>query len=171
MVRSVIILSQEFHVHEYLVSFFVVAIGTSIPELVVELQALRKKQYQLAIGDAIGSCLVDASFAIGIGQLFFPQKVSGELARVTGLYAMLGSIIVIVTLALREKLDRKAGTLFIALYILSYMTSTIDITEIFTSNNKNCFFAFNIDAQLYGMLYLRELQKIHVKPVLSLVVL
>jgi len=120
VIQSVIKLSAVFHISEYIVSFFVVAIGTSLPELVVELIALRKKQYELAIGDAIGSCLVDATVSVGIGQLFFPQAVSGELALITGLYAIFGSIVVILTLALRKKVDRKAGALFIFVYLLSY---------------------------------------------------
>ena len=120
VVQSVIKLSAVFHISEYIISFFVVAIGTSLPELVVDLMALRKKQYELAIGDAIGSCIVDASVSVGIGQLFFPQAVSGELALITGLYAIFGSIVVILTLALRGKVDKKAGALFIFVYLLSY---------------------------------------------------
>ncbi len=120
VIQSVIKLSAVFHISEYIISFFVVAIGTSLPELVVDLTAIRRKQYELAIGDAIGSCLVDASVSVGIGQFFFPQEVSGELALITGLYAIFGSIVVILTLALREKVDRKAGALFIFVYLLSY---------------------------------------------------
>jgi cation:H+ antiporter len=120
VVQSVIKLSAVFHISEYIISFFVVAIGTSLPELVVDLMALRKKQYGLAIGDVIGSCIVDASVSVGIGQLFFPQAVSGELAMITGLYAIFGSIVVILTLALRQKVDKKVGALFIFVYLLSY---------------------------------------------------
>ncbi len=120
VVQSVITLSGAFHVSEYLISFFVVAIGTSLPELVVDFMAIRNKQYELAIGDVIGSCLVDASVSVGIGQFFFPQAVSGETATITGLYAIFGSIVVILTLALREKVDKKAGIVFIFVYLLSY---------------------------------------------------
>jgi len=120
VIQSVITLSAAFHISEYLISFFVMAIGTSLPELVVEVTAIRKKQYKLAIGDAIGSCMVDASVSVGIGQLFFPQAVSGGTAMITGLYAIFGSIVVILTLALRKKLDKKAGALFIVVYLLSY---------------------------------------------------
>jgi len=123
VIESVISMSAVLHVPEYFISFFVVAIGTSLPELVVDLTAVRNKQYEIAIGDAIGSCLVDAGFSIGIGPLFFGGiKVSARLAETTGLYALLCSIVVISTLALREKLDRKAGVLFIAIYLLSYVT-------------------------------------------------
>ena len=120
VIQSVIKLSAVFHVSEYIISFFVVAIGTSLPELAVEFMALRKKQYELAIGDAIGSCIVDASVSVGIGQVFFPQAVSGQTAMITGLYAIFGSIVVVLTLALREKVDKKAGALFILVYLLSY---------------------------------------------------
>ncbi|MCK4320791.1 sodium:calcium antiporter [Candidatus Bathyarchaeota archaeon] len=120
VIQSVIKLSAVFHISEYIISFFVVAIGTSLPELVVELIALRKKQYELAIGDAIGSCLVDATVSVGIGQVFFPQAVSGNTALITGLYAIFGSIVVVLTLALRGRVDKKAGALFIIAYLLSY---------------------------------------------------
>jgi len=123
VIESVIAMSAVFKVPEYFISFFVVAIGTSLPELVVDLTAIRKKQYELAIGDAIGSCLVDACFSVGIGPLIFGRiSVSARLAETTGLYALFASIIVIATLALREKLDQKAGVLFIVLYLLSYLT-------------------------------------------------
>lgn len=121
VVNSVIALSTATYVPEYLISFFVVAIGTSLPELAVDLTAVRKKQYEIAIGDAIGSCIVDAGFSIGIGPLLFPTTVSSRLAETTGLYALFASIAVVTTLALRERLDRKAGALCIILYGLSYV--------------------------------------------------
>ncbi|MDI6691604.1 MAG: hypothetical protein QME50_07075 [Candidatus Bathyarchaeota archaeon] len=74
----------------------------------------------MAIGDAIGSCLVDASVSPGIGPLFFPGSVSGRLVETTGLYALFASIIVILTLAIRQRLDKKAGILFLIVYGFSY---------------------------------------------------
>jgi len=121
VIESVITLSAMLRIHEYVLSFFMLAIGTSLPELAVDLTAIRKKQYEIAIGDAIGSCIVDAGFSIGVGALLFPITVSARLAETTGLYALLVSVVVISTLALREKLDRKAGALFIGLYLLSYV--------------------------------------------------
>jgi cation:H+ antiporter len=120
VVNSVVALSAEAHIPEYLISFFVVAIGTSLPELAVDLTAVRRKQYEIAIGDAIGSCIIDAGLSIGIGPLFFPVTVSARLAETTGLYALFASIVVLLVLAVRQKLDRKAGVFFIILYGLSY---------------------------------------------------
>jgi cation:H+ antiporter len=124
VVQSVIMLSASFNIAEYLVSFFVVAIGTSLPELVVTIAALRRKEYALSIGNVIGSCLFDASFSVGIGLFFFPQAISGELATSTGLYAIFGSIFAILALALNGKVDKKSGALFILVYLLSYSLMT-----------------------------------------------
>ncbi len=125
VIQSVITLSEAFGIPEYLISFFGLAIGTSLPELVVDLTAVRKKQYELAIGDIIGSSIVDASLSIGIGPLLFPIKVDGALASITGLYAIFVSIVIISLLALRERVDRKIGVLFIALYLFSYATLSV----------------------------------------------
>ncbi len=122
VIESVIDLSAVLRIPEYFISFFIVAIGTSLPELVVDLTAVRKRQYEIAIGDVIGSSIVDSGFSVGIGPLFFPITVSGRIAETTGLYALFCSVIVLSLLALRKKLDKKAGIVFIALYFFSYAT-------------------------------------------------
>jgi cation:H+ antiporter len=120
IVQSVIFLSQAIKIHEYIVSFFVLAIGTSLPELVVDINALRCGHHSIAIGDIVGSCIVDSTLSIGIGQVFFPQTITAELAVPTVLYTLTVSIIVIVIIAVRQKMDKKAGVFFIFLYIAAY---------------------------------------------------
>ena len=121
VIQSIIALSATFRIPEYILSFFLLAIGTSLPELAVDLTALRKREYEIVIGDIIGSCVIDASFSIGIGQVFFPQTISGEIAALTILYTLLASFLVVFTLAVRQKLDKKSGVFFIGIYSLSYL--------------------------------------------------
>ena len=121
IVQSVIYISQAIKIHEYIISFFVLAIGTSLPELVVDIHALRAGHHGIAIGDIVGSCIVDSTLSIGIGQVFFPQAVTAELAVPTVLYTLIVSIIVIVTIAIRKKMDKKAGIFFIFLYLIAYI--------------------------------------------------
>lgn len=97
------------------------AIGTSLPELAVDISALRRKQYDIAIGDILGSCIVDATISISIGQFLFPQAISAELAIPTILYTIVASMIVIAVVATRQKVDKKAGILFICIYLSSFI--------------------------------------------------
>jgi cation:H+ antiporter len=121
VVRSVINLSAALNIPEFLISFFIVGIGTSLPELVVDLVAIRKKAFEVAIGDIIGSCIVDASLSISIGQALFPQSISGELATTAITYTFIASIIVISMLLLHGKVDRKLGIILLSVYFLSYL--------------------------------------------------
>jgi len=121
IVQSVIFISEAINIHEYIISFFILAIGTSLPELVVDIHALRCGHHSIAIGDIVGSCIVDSTLSIGIGQVFFPQAVTAALAVPTVLYTLFVSIIVIVTIAVRQKMDRKAGVFFILLYLSAYI--------------------------------------------------
>ena len=100
------------------------AIGTSLPELVVDLTCIRKKQYELAVGDIVGSCIVDATISISIGQLLFPTAVFVESSGRSVLlvaYAMVASALVMLTLALREKVDKRASWVFLGLYAFSFV--------------------------------------------------
>ena len=121
IVNSVILISSYFLVHEYILSFFLVAVGTSLPELAVDVNALRRRENQIAIGDIVGSCIVDSTLSIGIGQVLFPQAVSAYLAIPTITYTLIASFIVFTVVAIRQKMDRKAGVLFILLYLFSYI--------------------------------------------------
>lgn len=124
IVESVIFISSILNIHEYIISFFIVAIGTSLPELVVDINALRMGHHQIAIGDIVGSCIVDSTLSIGIGNVVFnqnPNYITAGLAIPTVLYTLIASFIVFITIASRKKVDKKAGILFISLYFTSYI--------------------------------------------------
>ncbi len=124
IVESVLFISSYLNIHEYILSFFIVAIGTSLPELAVDINALRLGHHQIAMGDIVGSCIVDSTLSIGIGHVVFnqnPNYITAALAVPTVLYTLMASFIVFITIAIRRKIDKKAGILFISLYFTSYI--------------------------------------------------
>ncbi|MFW9989952.1 MAG: sodium:calcium antiporter [Candidatus Odinarchaeota archaeon] len=124
IVESIIVISSILEIHEYIISFFIVAVGTSLPELAVDINALKLGHHQIAIGDIVGSCIVDSTLSIGIGQIVFnqnPNYITASLAIPTVLYTLFASFIVFITIASRRKIDKKVGLLFISLYFFSYI--------------------------------------------------
>ncbi len=121
VIESSVAISRYLGISEYLISFFLVSLGTSLPELVVEVSAIRKQHFDLAVGDIIGSCIVDSTLAIGLGPLFFPIDVSGPVVLITGLYAVFASVVVVGVLSWKGIHDRKTGGLFILIYLMSYL--------------------------------------------------
>lgn len=104
---------------EYLLSFFVLALGTSLPELVVDTQALRRAQGELAMGDLLGSSFVDATLSPGIGPLLFPTALSAGVARGNLVVAVVVAIVVVV-LARSDVQTRSTGVILMLLYVGLY---------------------------------------------------
>lgn len=104
-------------VPEYLVSFLGLALGTSLPELTVVVTAVRRGQADLAVGDALGASLADASLSAGIGPLVFPVTLTAGLVVPGGLATSVLVGAVVGVLALRGRLGRVVGLLFVAAYL------------------------------------------------------
>ena len=114
-------LSEMAGVPEYILTFFLASIGTSLPELFVDVAALRRGLRDLALGDILGSNFVDATLSLGIGPLIAPTVVSGALG-VRGAAATTGAILVGgALLAMRRKHDRLSGTLLLGVYAGLYL--------------------------------------------------
>lgn len=121
VINSVIALANAVKVPEFLISFFILGIGTSLPELFVTITAIHGKHFNLAIGNILGSCLIDATFSIGIGQFLFPQPISADLAKNITFYLIILSSVVITLLGLRMKIDKKTGVFLIIAYFAAYI--------------------------------------------------
>ena len=120
VIYSILELTRILNISEFIASFFIAAIGTSLPELAVVITAIRKGQHALAIGDIMGSSILDASFSIGIGPLLFPTVVSSGSTIAPWFYTIFTVFIVVVLLSLRGKIDKKVGVLCLTLYLFSY---------------------------------------------------
>ena len=105
----------------YVVGFLGASLGTSLPELMVDVTALRSGQRDLAIGDVFGSSLIDATLSIGIGPLIAPTAVSAGLAVRGGLAALAAAAIVTLVLGIRRRHSRLTGALLLALYVGLYV--------------------------------------------------
>jgi len=119
-VLSLIEIAKILSAPEFLVSFFGLAIGTSLPELVVSIAALRQGKRDLAIGGLLGSSMVDATLAVGAGPSVAAVAVSASYGVSSSLVAAVVILAVTVVLATRKRHDRKSGLLFILLYAALY---------------------------------------------------
>lgn len=121
VVEAIIDISEIFGVSEFFISFFALSIGTSLPELVVAISSIRKRYYELAIGDIIGSCIVDLTITIGLAALVNPLMVNVMEVRLIGSYSILMHFIAISVLVFRRVNDKLSGILLLCLYFSSWL--------------------------------------------------
>ena len=120
-VHSLVRLAEMLGVPEFLLAFFGASVGTSLPEILVDVTALRRGAPGIALGDALGSSLVDSTLSIGAGPTVAPADVTTRLAVVGSLYTLAAVAAVGAILALRRRHDRVSAALLMGLYALSYV--------------------------------------------------
>ncbi len=119
-VNGFVSLAGSFGLPEYIVSFFLASIGTSLPELVVDTTALRHRQRQMAIGGLFGATLLDATASLGAGPLLAPTAVTADLAMRGSILALVAVAIVTTLLVVRRRHDRRSAVALLALYAISF---------------------------------------------------
>ncbi len=111
--------AEQIGAPEFALSFFVLSLGTSLPELVIAARAVQRSASELALGDLLGSSFVDATLSPGIGPLFFPTALSAGLARSSLLVA--AELAVVTAVLARNDTHRwSTGLALIALYFGLY---------------------------------------------------
>jgi cation:H+ antiporter len=120
-VRALVNLSEEVGVPEFLLAFFGASLGTSAPEIAVDITALRQGAPAIALGDALGSSLIDSTLSIGIGPLVEPAPVTTRLAVIGSMYTAAAVAIVALVLIARRRHDRFSAPILMGLYALSYV--------------------------------------------------
>ena len=119
-VKGFIEIASMLSVSEYLLSFFVTSIGTSLPELFVDATAIRRGQSELAVGGVFGSSMADATLSMASGPLIAPTVITASSA-VRG--AVLAAVLIgLVTglLALARRHGRVTGAALVIMYLLAY---------------------------------------------------
>lgn len=119
-VKGFVEVAARLEVPEYLISFLATSVGTSLPELFVDIVALRRGETSIAVGNLFGSSFVDATLSLGIGPLVAPSLVTSELAIRGAFVALLVIAAVTALLATAGRNDRKTGIALIVIYLAIY---------------------------------------------------
>lgn len=120
VVDSASLIAEELGVSAKLISLTIVALGTSLPELVTSVTATRKGEYDIAIGNVVGSNIFNIGMVIGL-----PIAIFGGIDHISfnyiDLIVMLISAILLFIFSYNDyKITKKEGIIFLILFILYY---------------------------------------------------
>ena len=113
-------LASALGVSEKMIALTVIALGTSLPELVTSLTATKKGEYDIAIGNVVGSNIFNVGMVLGI-----PTAMFGTIPNITINYVDLSvfliSAILLFIFALRKrKISTIEGIIFLFVFIFYY---------------------------------------------------
>ncbi len=108
---------------ETLVGLTIVAIGTSLPELVTSLTALKKGENQLVIGNVIGSNIFNILFVLGASSAISALPINKGMI-VDTIIMVAVTILCFIFGKTQDKYDKKEGIILVTLFV-AYMAFAI----------------------------------------------
>ncbi len=115
VVDNAVAIARNFGLSETVIGLTIVAIGTSLPELVTSIVAAKKGESDLAMGNAVGSCILNILFIMGASALISPIAVAGDALFHVGFMLFSTALLYVLILTLKTA-GRKEGILSVLVY-------------------------------------------------------
>ena len=110
-------IAQNFGLSEHLIGLTIVAVGTSLPELVTSVIAARKGETDIAIGNVIGSNIFNIFFILGISSFLSPISLDFS-SFIDIIILMIIGLIVYIFACINLRIGKKKGFIMVLLYII-----------------------------------------------------
>ena len=107
-------------VSERMISLTIIALGTSLPELVTSVVATKKGEYDIAIGNVVGSNIFNIGIVIGV-----PVAIFGNISHISfsyiDLFVMLLAAVLLFLFSFKDyKISKKEGIVFLLVFVIYY---------------------------------------------------
>lgn len=116
-VLAAVDIAKYIGVSERVIGLTIIALGTSLPELVTSVIAASKGESDIAIGNIVGSNIFNILFVLGIAGLILPIPFNAEFLF-DGAFAILASVLLLLCTATHRKLSKKSGIIFLLIYLI-----------------------------------------------------
>jgi len=116
-IESVVKISEFLKISTSLIAITAIAVGTSLPELVVSIQAASKKKYEIALGNVFGSNVFNVLIVTGIPALIKPLTVD-ELTFRIGLPFLVVATLLFIFSGISRRIHIWEGAMYLLLYFL-----------------------------------------------------
>jgi len=115
-VKAAATIAEKVGVSEFVIGLTVVAVGTSIPELISSALASFKQESDLVLGNVVGSNIANISLIIGLAAIVAVIITRKEMLKRDG-YIMLFAALIFAAFILNGVVSRLEGALFLLLYL------------------------------------------------------
>ena len=116
LIESAVAIADYFGIPAFIIALSIVAIGTSLPELVVSSMAAYKDESDIAVGNVLGSNVFNILMILGVAALFIPlnANVPQSIAHLWILLAV--TLVMFPILYTRHKISRIEGVFMLVIY-------------------------------------------------------
>lgn len=124
-VDSILTIAELLQINSALLVMTVVALGTSLPELVVTIIAVRRKNFEVALGNIFGSNIFNATMIMGVSGLISPLVISKSTMLVGLPFLAIATLLYLIS-AMDREVKNYEGAMFFLMYI-AFVVSLITL--------------------------------------------
>jgi cation:H+ antiporter len=117
LIESVTVLSQLLNIAPGIIAISAVAIGTSMPELIVSIKAALRRQSEIALGNIFGSNVFNVLMVVGLPGLFGTLVIDPKTFAL-GLPMLVAATALFIFSGISKRIHMQEGSLFLLLYAL-----------------------------------------------------
>jgi cation:H+ antiporter len=117
LVDGAIALARDLGVSETVIGLTIVAVGTSLPELVTSVVAALRRHADVSLGNVLGSCIYNVLGIGGVTGLISPTVVPPEIARFDSPVMLAASVMLLVFAWTGLRIGRREGACLLAGYV------------------------------------------------------
>lgn len=130
LVNSGTVLAERMGVPQRIISVIAIAIGTSLPELVTTITALRKKEGALSVGNILGANIIDLTLIlpicsfVSLGKTGEALAVSASSVTIDMIVCLAAIAVAVVPTIITKKFQRWQGIVMLGGYV-AYVIATV----------------------------------------------
>lgn len=119
LVDGAVDIAQYLGISETVIGLTIVALGTSTPELATSAVAAWKGNSDIAVGNVIGSNILNVFLILGLTSIIQPLPAEGALLRDFSVNIVASILLLLSTFTFgRMRIDRREGAIFVLLYVV-----------------------------------------------------
>jgi len=115
LIESALSIADFFGIPEMIIALSMVAVGTSLPELVISAMAAYKNESDIAVGNVIGSNVFNIFLILGASALIIPLNALNSIGNL--LILMVVTLVMFPVLYTGHVISRKEGVFLLVLYL------------------------------------------------------
>jgi len=124
VVSSAISIATELGLAQSFIGATLIALGTSLPEIMVGFEAIKRKMYGLALGDAMGSIMANITIVLGTAAIIQPISLHLKVFGIAMLFAVLANVLFFYYAAVKGRLGKNEGMMMVCFFVLYVIAIT-----------------------------------------------
>ena len=114
-------IAHRLHISDKLITMFAIVVGTSLPEMVMTVTSAKKREFDIAIGNIIGTNIFNICIVLGLPVIIYGNVLLTGFGIIDIIMVFLSSALLFFFARSEKTIDKKEAIIMLALFAIYYI--------------------------------------------------